>query len=157
MWLTSYDPNGVWTPVEVRLERAVQIGSRSDHVWSHLEHSIRLQGGQVQRVILGTRHAGFDIWHSTTWPIQAYLCTLPLESAERIDFSPDEVTIAAWGLLHESINALRPTSSKGTWLFYESARLRAQSSFAVLFGCVLQLGLASCCYLRAAALKVGKR
>jgi hypothetical protein len=104
MWLTSFDPEGVWPPTRVTLLRRVQIGNRRDHAWAGLDPPIPLgQGPDVAMVILGARHQGFDIWAPTSWPIHVFICTVERDLANRDSFAVDEVRIARWGRLHETL------------------------------------------------------
>ncbi len=106
VWLTSFDPNGGWPPTEVTLLRRVQIGDRTDHAWAQLSPAIPVSSHpstEVDHAILGARHQGIDVWSPTTWPIHVFICTIPPELADRSVFSSTEVTIARWGLLHESL------------------------------------------------------
>ena len=102
MWLTSYDPSGAWPPTEVTLDRPVTIGARADHAWAHLAAPITVSGEPRTEVIIGARHRGWNVWSPAGWPVHVYVCTVGPHLGERTEFTADEVTIAAWGLLHVS-------------------------------------------------------
>ena len=106
MWLTSFDPNRGWPPTSVTLLGRVQIGNRTDHAWARLSPPVPLsphRWTQTDHVILGARHQGFDVWSPTTWPLHVFISTVSPELADRLVFDSAEVTIARWGLLHETL------------------------------------------------------
>lgn len=105
MWLTSYDPEGGWSPSEVTLLQRVQIGGRNDYAWVRLNPAIPLaNSADLDRVILGARHQGFDIWVTPErWPIHVYICTVSLEVASQVSFRRDQVQIVRWGRIHETL------------------------------------------------------
>src|SRR5215216_4105922 len=104
MWLTSFDPEGVWQPTTVTLLRRVRIGDRYDHAWARFDPAIALVHGEdVDVALLGARHEGFDIWQPGTWPIDVYICAVAPELAGRDEFTRDDVTIVRWGRLHETL------------------------------------------------------
>ena len=103
VWLTSYDPNGQWPAVEVALESPAQIGDRSDWAWVVLSTPILLGDTERSRLLVGARHEGDDVWSQPKrWPMHVYVCTVQPEREASGLLNRDEVTIAAWGLLHES-------------------------------------------------------
>jgi hypothetical protein len=104
VWLTQYDVQEPGPPIEIGLERRVTIGERKDHAWAHLSSPLRLAGTDVVHVIVGARHSGDDVWSPTRWPVHVYVCTVPEELQDRDRFTPDQVTIAMWGLLHETLD-----------------------------------------------------
>ena len=104
MWLTSYDPNGAWPATEVVLVGQARIGSRTDWAWASLRRPIRLDGQARSRVLLGSRHRGDSVWtQPKRWPMHVYVCVANDDAAQNSDeLTRDQVTNAAWGLLHES-------------------------------------------------------
>ena len=104
MWLTSYDPNEAWPATEVVLVGHARIGSRTDWAWASLCRPIRLDGQARSRVLLGSRHKGDSVWtQPERWPMHVYVCIPNDDAAQNSDeLSRDQVTIVAWGLLHES-------------------------------------------------------
>jgi hypothetical protein len=102
VWLTSYDPEDVWEPVEIQLVSRVQIGARDDLAWGHLTAPIPLGDVVQDRVLIGARHRGDSVWgEPQRWPMHVYLCTTD-EDGEPTALSREHVTIARWGLLHQS-------------------------------------------------------
>lgn len=102
MWLTSYDPEDVWPPVEVELVSRVRIGERDDWAWGHLSSPIPCADEMRDRVLIGARHQGDSVWaEPERWPVHVYLCTTDPEGEPDV-LQPDRVTIARWGLLHQS-------------------------------------------------------
>jgi hypothetical protein len=104
VWLTSYDPEHVWLPVEVVLESRVQIGDRRDLAWARLSRSIPLSGQtHYDRVLIGARHVGGSVWETPDrWPVHVYLCTTESEHEGDLVLARDQVTIERWGLLHQT-------------------------------------------------------
>ena len=65
---------------------------------------IRLDGQARSRVLLGSRHRGDSVWtQPERWPMHVYVCVANDDAAQNSDeLTRDQVTNAAWGLLHES-------------------------------------------------------
>jgi len=103
MWLTSYDLDPAWGPVEVELARRASIGERADLAWSVLNPALPTERGGHSRVLLGARHQGDSVWREPTrWPMHVYVC-LPVDGVEEAsNFTRDQVTIEYWGLLHQT-------------------------------------------------------
>ncbi len=104
MWLTSYDPNGAWPATELTLVGRASVGSRTDWAWASLRGPIRLGDRVRSRVLVGSRHAGDSVWtEPERWPMHVYVCYANDDVAEDCDeLSREQITNAAWGLLHQS-------------------------------------------------------
>lgn len=105
MWLTSYDIDSRWGPVEANLIGRASIGTRTDWAWALLEPPIQIDGQSRNRVLLGARHQGGSVWSEPDrWPVHVYVC-VPNESDSdetASHFDRDQVTIEYWGLLHQT-------------------------------------------------------
>jgi hypothetical protein len=103
MWLTSYDIESGLGPIEVNLVAHASIGQRTDWAWATLEPPLRIDGKARDRVLLGARHQGGSVWSEPgRWPVHVYVCVPEVAAQSRNDFTREQVTIAYWGLLHES-------------------------------------------------------
>jgi hypothetical protein len=105
MWLTSYDVDPGWGPVEADLVGQASIGERTDWAWAVLGAPIRIEDEPRTRVLLGSRHQGGSVWSDPErWPIHVYVCVPKRDSPDGIvgSFDADQVRIAYWGLLHQS-------------------------------------------------------
>jgi hypothetical protein len=103
MWLTSYDVEPRWGPIEVSLVCHASIGQRTDWAWATLEPSLRIDGKARDRVLLGARHRGGSVWSEPErWPVHVYVCIPQATAESRMVFTREQVTIAYWGLLHQS-------------------------------------------------------
>ncbi len=103
VWVTSYDPNNRWPPVETKLHSRATVGQRNDWGWAALSEPIAVGGTLRSRLLIAARHQGDNVWEQPQrWPVHVYLCSVPpeREGAEALDVQ--EVTIEAWGLLHQS-------------------------------------------------------
>jgi hypothetical protein len=103
MWLTSYDIEPRWGPIEVNLVGHASIGQRTDWAWATLEPPLRIDGKNRDRVLLGARHQGDSVWSEPGWwPVHVYVCVPEVAAESRNDFTREQVTNAYWGLLHQS-------------------------------------------------------
>ena|ERR1035437_27962 len=103
MGLTSFDLDPGWGPIEAKLVRQASIGQRTDWAWVVLEPSIRIRGESHSQVLLGARHQGDSVWSEPgRWPIHVYVCVPEQGDVTQNGFAPDQVSIAYWGLLHQS-------------------------------------------------------
>lgn len=103
VWLTSYDIDPGWGPIEANLVRKASIGERTDWAWVVLDPPLEVDGRSRSRVLLGARHQGDSVWSEPErWPMHVYVC-LP-ESGEEpgTQFTRDQVTNRYWGLLHQN-------------------------------------------------------
>jgi len=104
VWLTSYDPNGVWPITEVVLEARARIGDRTDLAWVSLNPAIPIDGRVRSGALLGARHVGDSVWSKPErWPLHVYVCVTNDDADDgSADLTREQITIARWGLLHES-------------------------------------------------------
>ncbi len=103
MWLTSYDIEPVWGPIEVNLVGRARIGHRTDWAWATLDPPLRIDGKARDRVLLGARHQRDSVWSEPErWPVHVYVCVPEATAESRNDFTREQVAIAYWGLLHQS-------------------------------------------------------
>jgi hypothetical protein len=103
VWLTSYDMDPAWGPIEANLVGAVTIGQRTDWAWAVLEPPLRMNGDSRVLVLLGARHQGDSVWSEPgRWPIHVYVCVPKRGDETNSHFTRDQVTIAYWGLLHQT-------------------------------------------------------
>jgi hypothetical protein len=81
------------------------IGERSDWAWATLDPPLFVAGKERSRVLLGARHQGDTVWPTQgRWPMHVGVCA-PKDGATVDDsLRAEDVTIGAWGLLHESPN-----------------------------------------------------
>jgi hypothetical protein len=102
VWLTSYDTDPAWGPIEADLVGAASIGQRTDWAWAVLEPPLRMNRDSRVRVLLGARHRD-SVWSEPErWPVHVYVC-VPKRGVEmNSDLTRDQVTIAYWGLLHQT-------------------------------------------------------
>ena len=103
MWLTSYDIEPAWGPIEANLVGEATIGERTDWALATVEPALRMNGDSHLRVLLGARHRGDSVWSEPErWPMHVYVCLTEPGSETSSVFSRDQVTIESWGLLHQS-------------------------------------------------------
>jgi hypothetical protein len=103
MWLTSYDIEPGWGPIEANLVGGASIGQRTDWAWTVLDPPLQVDGESRARVLLGARHQGDSVWSEPErWPIHVYVCVTQRSHETRNNFTRDEVTIQYWGLLHQT-------------------------------------------------------
>ena len=103
MWLTSYDTDPAWGPIEAYLLGGASIGQRTDWAWATLEPSLLVGGEAPGRVLLAARHQGDSVWSEPErCPIHVYVCVPELADLTGNQFTQDQVTIAYRGLLHRS-------------------------------------------------------
>ncbi len=103
MWLTSFDIEPAWGPVEMNLEGEASMGERTDWAWAVLHQPLRLDGEPRTRVLLAARHRGNSVWSEPErWPLHVYVC-VPRAGVDTTSshFTPEDVTIH-WGLMHQS-------------------------------------------------------
>jgi hypothetical protein len=103
VWLTSYDVEPSWGPIEVDLDGEASIGERNDWAWVDLRQPLRLDGEPRVRVLLGARHRGNSVWvEPERWPMHVYVC-VPKQGVGTTSshYGREDVTIH-WGLLHLS-------------------------------------------------------
>lgn len=98
-WLTQYDVERSWDPVAVHFLNAVSIGDRSDFRWAEVRPRVL---DHRRLVLLGVRHQGESLDTPTRWPVHVYVCTVTEDDEQADALTKDQVTIAAWGLLHRS-------------------------------------------------------
>lgn len=97
---TTLNPDG---PIEVTLVAHASIGPRTDRAWATLESPLRINGQVRDRALLGARHQGDSVWSEPVrWPVHVYVCVPEVAAESRNDFTREQVTIAYWGLLHQS-------------------------------------------------------
>ena len=103
MWLTSYDIEPAWGPIEATLVDETSIGERWDWTWAVLDPPLAVDGQPRSRVLLGARHQGGSVWSEPErWPVHVHIC-LPKNGHEtNTHFTREDVTIEYWGLLHQS-------------------------------------------------------
>lgn len=102
VWLTSYDPEDVWPPVEIELTSRVRVGERDDLAWGRLSEPIPLADGLRDRVLVGARHVGDSVWSEPErWPMHVYLCAASVDG-EPGTLAREQVSIERWGLLHQT-------------------------------------------------------
>ena len=103
VWLTSFDIEPAWGPIEATLVREASIGERADWAWVALEPALPMIGQPRSRALLGARHQGDSVWSEPErWPIHVYVCVPEPGSETSGHLARDQVTIAYWGLLHQS-------------------------------------------------------
>ena len=49
-----------------------------------------------------TSSRGFGVSEQGRWPVHVYVCVPEVAAESRKDFTRDQVTVAFWGLLHQS-------------------------------------------------------
>jgi hypothetical protein len=93
-----------WGPIETNLVGEASIGERTDWAWAVLESPLRTIDGEPRgRVLLGARHQGDSVWSDPErWPIHVYVCVPKRKDEMTSHFTRDQITIAYWGLLHQS-------------------------------------------------------
>jgi len=103
VWLTSYDIDPPWGPIEANLVREAGIGERTDWAWADLDPPLEVNGEFRARVLLGARHQGGSVWSEPErWPIHVYVCLAKPGAETRDRLAPADVTIQYCGLLHQS-------------------------------------------------------
>lgn len=103
MWLTSYDLDPAWGPIEVKLVAEASIGRRTDWAEALLDPPLLVDGRPRSRVLLGARHQGDSVWaEPERWPVHVYVCLPEIEDETRRAFTVEEVTNRYWGLLHQT-------------------------------------------------------
>jgi hypothetical protein len=105
VWLASYDPPQVWSPIAATLSDPVRIGERDDYVWAILEAPLtvtddRGASQRASKVILGSRHQGFDIRRPGQNPMHVYIIRPKGEDADGVEFTPEEVVVHYWGIIY---------------------------------------------------------
>lgn len=105
MWLTSYDIDPAWGPIETTFVGEASIGDRTDWAWAALGRPLAVDGQPRSRVLLGARHQGDSVWSKPArWPMHVYVC-LPESDAETSShFTREDIKVQYWGLLHQSRN-----------------------------------------------------
>lgn len=103
MWLTSYDIDPGWGPIEATLVGEASIGERTDWAWVILDPPLEVDGLPRSQVLLGARHQGDSVWSEPErWPMHVYVCLPHSGDARSRHFARDEVTNRYWGLLHQT-------------------------------------------------------
>ena len=103
VWLTEYDVEAGWGPVEVELESGATVGDRNDWAWATIDPPVSMAGKERSSVLLGARHQGDTVRPTRgRWPMHVYVCAPKDGVTIRDTLRAEDVTIGAWGLLHES-------------------------------------------------------
>ncbi len=104
--LSSFEPENVYSPREIIIERKLQCGDRDDYVFARVIPP--LEGGDfnmssdIDVVILAPRHKGVFIETTDIWPIHVFVCiVIKKELLESLTVKPEDVKIISWGLLEE--------------------------------------------------------
>jgi hypothetical protein len=103
MWLTSFDVEPGWGPVEATVVGGSSIGDRKDWVVAVLDPALWDPDGSIDCVLLGARHQGESVVApSGRWPMHVYVCAPKAGVSWSGPMKADEVSILRWGLLHET-------------------------------------------------------
>jgi hypothetical protein len=103
VWLTSYDTDPGWGPIEANLVSEASIGERTDWAWVVLDPPLVVDGQSRSRVLLGARHRGDSVWSEPErWPVHVYVCLPESDEEQGSHFTRDQVTNRDWGLLHQT-------------------------------------------------------
>jgi hypothetical protein len=103
VWLTSYDIDPAWGPIEASLAGEASIGERTDWAWAVLDPPLEVDGQRRSRVLLGARHQGDSVWSEPQrWPMHVYVCLPDSGDDPSRHFTPEQVTNRYWGLLHQT-------------------------------------------------------
>jgi hypothetical protein len=103
MWLTSYDVEPGWGPIEANLVGEASIGERADWAWVLLDPPLEVDGQLRSHALLGARHQGDSVWSEPErWPMHVYVCLPESDEETSRRFTRDQVKNRYWALLQRT-------------------------------------------------------
>ena len=101
--LTSYEPEGAYSPRIITLRGRVLCGERDDYFWAEVDPAFDPPAlgleNSLSLILLAPRFAGDALSQSASWPLHVYVCKTRETQAGSKEVPVDDVQILNWGLL----------------------------------------------------------
>ena len=101
--MTSYEPEGGYSPRTITLRARVSCGERDDYYWAEVDPAFDPPAlgleNSLAMILLAPRFAGEVISQSANWPLHVYVCRTRQTPAGSQEVPADDVQILNWGLL----------------------------------------------------------
>lgn len=101
--MTSYEPEGAYSPRTITLRERVSCGRRDDYFWAEVDPAFAPPDLGLEKslslILLAPRFAGDTITKSANWPLHVYVCRTRMTQDRSKEVAVDDVQILNWGLL----------------------------------------------------------